>query len=129
MLRRVKRNEADAELEQRVRRDLAFLFEEYGATITSNTVEPYGNSQVTVAVGSLEFRFAINTRGANYQISVGPRNGHGVWELLHVALAAATGEDAASLIIPFSYSDDPFATRLHGTDASSCRAAASLEPD
>jgi hypothetical protein len=38
---------------------------------------------------------------------VGPRNGHGVWELLQVALAASTGEDASGLTFPISFSDDP----------------------
>lgn len=97
----------DAYLEQRIRRDLAFLFEKYGATVSSNTLEAFGNSEVTVAVGNLEFQFAKNDRDHEFRVSVGPRNGHGLWELLHVALAASTGEEAATMRFLISYSDDP----------------------
>ena len=97
----------DVDLEQRVRRDLAFLFEEQGATVRSNTLQDFGNSEVIVAAGNLDFQFAKNPRDGETRVAVGPRNGHGVWELLHVALAAATGEDAMSLTFPISYSDDP----------------------
>jgi hypothetical protein len=45
MAGRIKRNEADADLEQRVRRDLAFLFEEHEAMVTSNTAELFGNEK------------------------------------------------------------------------------------
>jgi len=58
-------------------------------------------------VGNLEFQFAKNERDGEYRTVVGPRNGHGVWELLQVALAASTGEDPANLSVPISYSDDP----------------------
>lgn len=97
----------DADLEQRIRRDMAFLFDEYGATVTSNTLEAFGNSQITVAVSNLEFQFAKNDRDGDARVMVGPRNGHGVWELLRVALAAATGEDVSALTFPISFSDDP----------------------
>ena len=97
----------DADLEQRIRTDLAFLFEKYGATVSSNTLEAFGNSEVMVAVGNLEFQFAKNARDHEYRVSVGPRNGHGLWELLHVALSASTGEEAATMMFPISYSDDP----------------------
>jgi hypothetical protein len=83
----------DADLEQRIRRDLVFLFDKHGATVSSNTLEAFGNSQITVAVGNLEFQFAKNDRDGEARVMVGPRNGHGVWELLRVALAASTGED------------------------------------
>ena len=104
----------DSDLEIRVRRDLAFLFEEYGAAVTANTVEPFGNSEVMVETRSLVLRFAINERDADYRVLVAPRDGHGVWELLHVALAAATGEDPTSLITPFAYSDSPSAPNYLG---------------
>ena len=97
----------DADLEQRVHRDLAFLFEMRGAIVTSNTLQAFGNSEVTIAVGNLEFQFAKNRRDDDFRISVGPRNGHGVWESLHIALAASTGEDPGALTFPISYSDDP----------------------
>ncbi len=100
----------DIDLEQRVHRDLAFLFEEREAIVTSNAVQPFGNSEVTISVGNLEFQFSRNQRDDEFRISVGPRNGHGLWEFLHVALAASTGEDPASLAFPISTSDDP--TRL-----------------
>jgi hypothetical protein len=52
----------DAELEQRIRGDLAFLFDEHGATVSSNTLEAFGNSEIAVAVGNLEFQFAKDHR-------------------------------------------------------------------
>jgi hypothetical protein len=94
-------------LEERVRRDLTFLFDEYGATVTSNIVERFGAAEVTVAAGSLELCFGKNDRDAADRLLVAPRDGHGVWELLNVALAAATGDDPKSLVVPFSYSDEP----------------------
>jgi hypothetical protein len=97
----------DSDLEQRIRRDLAFLFDQYGATVGSNTLQAYGNSEVSVVVGHLEFQFAKNDRDGECRVVVGPRNGHGVWELLLVALAASTGEDPITLTFPISYSDDP----------------------
>ena len=97
----------DVDLEQRVRRDLAFLFEEYGATVSANILDAFGDSEITVAVGNVEFQFAKNIRDQEFRIAVGPRNGHGVWELLHVALAASTGEEAATLTVPVSCNDDP----------------------
>ena len=42
----------DVDLERRVRRDLAFLFEEHGATITANTLKAFGNSEIMV-IGQL----------------------------------------------------------------------------
>jgi hypothetical protein len=97
----------DSDLEERVRRDLAFLFDHYGATVSSNTLQAYGVSEVSVVVGHLEFQFAKNDREGDRRAVVGPRNGHGVWELLVVALAASTGEDPIALNFPISYSDDP----------------------
>jgi len=97
----------DADLEQRVHRDLAFLFEVHEAIVTSNTLQAFGNSKVTIAVGNLEFQFAKNQRDNDFRISVSPRDGHGVWELLHIALAASTGEDPVALTFPISYRDDP----------------------
>ena len=97
----------DVDLERRVRHDLAFLFEEHGATVSANTLEAFGNSEIMVIAGNLEFKFAKNDRDQEFRVVVAPRNGHGVWELLHVALAASTGEDAATLTVPISYNDDP----------------------
>jgi hypothetical protein len=98
----------DLDLEQRVRRDLAFLFDQYGATLDSNALEAYGNSEVSVGAGNLELQFVKNERDGEYRTTVvGPRNGHGVWEQLQVALAASTGEDPANFSVPISYSDDP----------------------
>ena len=77
----------DADLEQRVRRDFAFLFEEHGATVRSITLQDFGNSEVIVGAGNLDFQFAKNERDGEIRVVVGPRNGHGVWKLLHVALA------------------------------------------
>jgi hypothetical protein len=57
--------------------------------------------------GNVEFKFTKNKRDADYRILVSPRKPHGVWELLHVALAAASGEDARSLIAPVYYDDEP----------------------
>ena len=96
-----------ADLEERVRRDLKFLFEEHGATVRANTLDTFGSSEITVAVGNLEFQFVRDERNQEFQVAVAPQNGHGVWELLHVALAASTGEDAGTLTVPLSFSDDP----------------------
>ena len=104
----------DSGLEQMVRRDLAFLFDQHGAIVSSNTVQAYGNSEVLVAVGNLEFQFAKNDRDGENRAVVGPRNGHGVWELLSVALAASTGENANTLSCPVSYRDDPAALSYIG---------------
>jgi hypothetical protein len=115
----------DVDLERRVRRDLAFLFEKYGATVRMNTIEPFGNSEVMVTVGNLEFQFERNDRDQRVPgFRVGLRNGHGVWELLHVALAASTGESADNLNIPISYTDDPALLSYVGLT----RLAAVLEP-
>jgi hypothetical protein len=94
-------------MEQRIRRDLAFLFEEYRAVVRSNAVDPFGFSQIIVTAGNVDFRFTYLKREDDCQLAVGPRDGHGVWELLHVALAAATGESAEGLSIPLSCSDRP----------------------
>src|ERR1700730_8271150 len=96
----------DVDLERRVRNDLAFLFKEHGATVSANTVQAFGNSEITVTVRNLEFQFAKNDRDQDFKVAIAPRNGNGVWELPHVALAASTGEDAATLTVPISYSDD-----------------------
>ena len=97
----------DLDLEERVRRDLAFLFDQYEAKIGSNTREDHGSSQLSIVVGNLEFQFEKNDRGVENTALVGPRNGHGIWELLVVALAASTGEDPMTLKFPISYSGDP----------------------
>lgn len=62
VIRVIKR---DSPLEQRVRRDLAFRFDQYGATVDSNTLEAYGNSEVSVGVGNLEFQFERMNGTAN----------------------------------------------------------------
>ena len=40
--------------------DLTFFFEEHGATVSGNPVGAFGNSEITVTVGNLEFQFAKN---------------------------------------------------------------------
>jgi hypothetical protein len=114
----------DVELEQRVRTDLAFLFEEHGAVVSANTREAFGSSEIIVKAGNLEFQFAKNNRDQDFRVSVAPGNGNGVWELLHVALAASTGEDAATLTVPISYNDDPATLSYVGFT----RLAAALKP-
>lgn len=94
-------------MEQRIRRDLAFLFEEHGAAVRSNTVDPFGFSQIVVTAGNVDFRFTYLKREDDCQLAVGPSDGHGVWELPHVALAAATGESAEGLFVPLSCGDHP----------------------
>ena len=86
---------------------MKFLFDQHGAMVKSNTVARYGNSELLIVVGNLEFQFAQNERDGENRIWVGPRNGHGVWEILFVALAASTGEDVKVLTCPVSFSDDP----------------------
>ena len=95
------------DLEERVRRDLKFLFEEHGATVRANTLDAFGNSEITVAVGNLEFQFVRDERNQEFQVAVAPGSGHGVWELLQVALAASTGEDPATLTVSLLFNDDP----------------------
>ena len=97
----------DSELEQRIRRGLRSLFERYGAVITSNTLQPYGNSQISLAAGNVEFQFDKNERDGECRVLVGPREGYGVWKIVQVALSASTGEDAKAFAFRFSYSDDP----------------------
>ena len=58
-------------------------------------------------MGHLEFQFSRNEREGEDLVKVAPRDGHSIWELLHVALAASTGEDAKTLTCPVSFSDDP----------------------
>jgi hypothetical protein len=94
-------------MEQRIRRDLAFLFEEHGAAVRSNAVDPFGFSQILVTAGNVDFRFTYLKREDDCQLAVGPSDGHGVWELLPVALAAATGESAEGLFVPLSCVDHP----------------------
>ncbi|HEY1498401.1 MAG TPA: hypothetical protein VGF88_02370 [Acidobacteriaceae bacterium] len=94
-------------MEQRIRRDLAFLFEEHGATVRSNTVDSFGFSQILITAGNVEFRFTYLKREDDCQLAVGPSDGHGVWELPHVALAAATGESTEALFVPLSCGDHP----------------------
>lgn len=107
MFREVQQNAPDLSLEQRVRRDLDFLFTEYGAIVTSNTFAAFGISELTLNAGNVELKFTNNKRDADYRILTAPRNADGIWELLHVALAAATGDDAKSLIVPVYYDDEP----------------------
>jgi hypothetical protein len=103
----MKRHRDDEGIEQRIRRDLAFLFEEYGGVVTSSSRQPAGISEVLVAAGNLEFQFSRNTRDGENLVKVGPRDGLGIWELLPVALAASTGENPRTLNYPISFEDDP----------------------
>jgi hypothetical protein len=107
VFRKVQRNASDVSLELRVHHDLDFLFTDYGATVTSNTVEAFGICELMVEVGNVVFKFTNNKHDADYRILVAPRNADGIWELLHVALAAATGDDARSFIAPVNYGDEP----------------------
>ena len=96
-------------LEQTVRHYLHFLFGEYGATVTSNTIEAPGIFTLTLYAGNVEFKFNNNKRDSDYRILMGPCNADGIWELLYVALAAATGDDARLLNVPvWASSDIPF---------------------
>jgi len=106
MIRKPKSSQSDVALEQRVRRDLEFLFLEYGATITANTVESFGISELTVETDAVELKFTKNNRDSDYRILVAPRKVDGVWELLHVAMAASTGADDKSLVVPVYYDDE-----------------------
>jgi hypothetical protein len=107
VFRKVQRNTTDELLEQTVRRDLDFLFAQHDATVTANTIEAFGISALRLSAGNVEFQFTNNSRDADDRILVGPRNANGIWELLHVALVAATGEDARSLIVQVQYDDQP----------------------
>jgi hypothetical protein len=112
----MKRHRDDEGIEQRIRRDLAFLFEEYGGVVTSSSRQPAGISEVLVAAGNLEFQFSRNTRDGENLVKVGPRDGLGIWELLPVALAASTGENPRTLNYPISFEDDTESSVLHWID-------------
>jgi hypothetical protein len=103
MFRDFQRNRPDDFLEQQVRHNFEFLFVEHEAQITSNVIEIPGVSELTLAVGNLEFKFSNNDRDGDHSVLVAPRNANGVWEMLHIALAAATGEEAESLMVPAVY--------------------------
>jgi hypothetical protein len=55
----------------------------------------------------VDLKFTNNKRDADYRIMVAPRNVDGAWELLQVALAASTGDEANSLVVPVYYDDEP----------------------
>ncbi len=94
-------------LEFRIRRDLDFLFSREGAAFRNCGTDPRGNVEGHVEAGNVVFQFAWNIRDGEDRLMVAPRDGRGVWEFIHVALAASTGEDVRSLTAPFSYTDDP----------------------
>jgi hypothetical protein len=77
----------DVDLERRVRHDLAFLFEEHGATVSGNIHEALGNSEITVTAGNLEFQFAKYDRDQEFRVAVAPRNGHGVCRNCYTSLS------------------------------------------
>ena len=104
----------DKTMEDQIRRDLAFLFEDHGAVIRSNTLEHFGLSEVIVAAGNLDFLFRSNRPDDECEVQLGPNNGHGVWERLHVALAAATGEPVDTLYAPLSCVANSSETRYTG---------------
>ncbi len=104
---REKAKQSDVAFEQRVRRDLDFLFSGHRATVIANTVEPFGISELIVETPTVTLKFTNNKRDADYRIMVAPRKVDGVWELLNVALAASTGDEANSLIVPVYYDDEP----------------------
>lgn len=101
-------------LEIRIRRDLDFLFSREGATFRNREMDSRGNVEAEVEAGNVAFQFAWNIRDGEDRVMVAPRDGRGVWEFIHVALAASTGEDVRSLSVPFSYADDPGALSYLG---------------
>jgi hypothetical protein len=64
----------DKTMEDQIRRDLAFLLEDHGAIIRSNTVEHYGLSEVIVAAGNLDFLFRSNRHDDECEVQLGPNN-------------------------------------------------------
>jgi hypothetical protein len=94
-------------LEIRIRRDLDFLFSQEGATFRNCATDSRGNVEAEVQASKVAFQFAWNIRDGEDRVMVAPSDGRGVWELIHVALAASTGEDVRSLSVPFSNTDDP----------------------
>ena len=74
--------------------DLAFFFEEHGATVSGNTLGAFGNSEVTVTVGNLEFQFAKNDRDQGKAPSIqslsrhdrydSMTRGHDMFDMTHV---------------------------------------------
>jgi len=96
-----------ASLEVRIRRDLDFLFNREGTAFRSCATDSRGDVEAEVVAGNVVFQFAWNIREGEDRVMVAPRDGRGVWDFVHVALAASTGEDVRSLSVPFSYTDDP----------------------
>jgi hypothetical protein len=113
MLKR-KAPKRDKSMEDQIRRDLSFLFDDHSAIVSSNTIEQFGISEVIVAVGNLDFLFRYNRRDDECEILSGPHDGHGIWEFLHVALAAATGEPVNTLYAPLSCVANSSGTRYTG---------------
>jgi hypothetical protein len=107
----------DADLERRVRWDLRFHFKEYGATIRANSLDALPEFGGHVALGNLEFQFAKNERDQEFRVAVAPCDGHGVWELFQVVLAASPGQGATTRTVPVSYNDDPAALSYIGLTA------------
>jgi len=60
---------------------------------------------VIVAVGNVDFLFKYNRRDDECEVLSGPHDGHGIWEFLGVALAAATDEPVDTLYAPLSCSE------------------------
>ena len=69
--------------------------------------EAFGISDLIVETSTVDLKFTNNKRDADYRIMVAPRNVDGAWELLQVALAASTGDEANSLVVPVYYDDEP----------------------
>jgi hypothetical protein len=68
--------------------------------------KPPGICEFTLNAANVEFKFTNNKPDAGLFQLVAPRNVDGIWEMLHVALVAATSDDARSLIIPVYYDDE-----------------------
>jgi hypothetical protein len=100
---------SDRELERRIRRDLAFLFEEHGAIITSNSYYPraFGNAIVELQSGNVLFKVLKDQREHEIRVDVAPVSAPSEWEYLHIALATCTGEISDDLRYSARYDDNP----------------------
>jgi hypothetical protein len=100
---------SDRELETRIRKDLAFLFEEHGASVTSNNYYPraFGNAIVEMQAGNVLFRIVKDRREHEIRVDVAPISQPDEWEFLDTALAICTGENRDNLGYFARYDDNP----------------------
>lgn len=112
---------SDLELEEKVRKDLAFLFRDSAASIISNYCFPgaFGNVVLVLAAGALLLR-VVQDRG-EFRVDVAPGHAPTEWKLLALALSAV--EANTQNPIPASCSSVQQAAALLAVSLESLRTA------